>query len=70
MRRCRRSSRIGTMLALGSEGTMTVQISNILTAKSENIWEFLSEQGQGSYIPACQRRMRGIPTMSIAWSTM
>lgn len=34
---------------------MTVQISNIFTAKAENIWEFLSEQGQGCYIPAYQR---------------
>ncbi|MBW8304665.1 MAG: DUF262 domain-containing protein, partial [Brevundimonas sp.] len=43
------------MVALRYEDAMTVQISNIFTAKAENIWDFLSEAGQGCYIPAYQR---------------
>lgn len=34
---------------------MSVQISQIFTATAENIWAFLSEAGQGCYIPAYQR---------------
>lgn len=34
---------------------MTVQIDQIFTATAENIWAFLSEAGQGCYIPAYQR---------------